>query len=78
MTDEACADAVGFFYTGDASALNLTTTTGEHLSFSANGKRFVTVHADGRVEVAEGVTVDEAARVFWDAVQAVAGWKGAA
>lgn len=33
----------------------------------------VTVHSDGRVEVAEGLRFDEAARLFWIEVQKLAG-----
>lgn len=29
----------------------------------------VTIHYDGRVELGEGVTLDDASRQFWDAVQ---------
>jgi len=32
------------------------------------GHRAVTLHEGGRVEVGEGVTYDEAAKCFWDAV----------
>ncbi|MEV8344591.1 hypothetical protein [Streptomyces niveus] len=34
-----------------------------------NGRPLVTIHPDGRVELGENYEPDEAARVFWDAVQ---------
>jgi len=44
-----------------------------YLSFAAaSGEIIVSIHADGRVEVNPKFTVDEAARVFWDAVKALA------
>lgn len=35
----------------------------------ANGQPLVSVHPDGRTEFGDGYHPDEAARVFWDAVQ---------
>ena len=42
------------------------------LSFVVGGKAAVTIHNDGRVEVHDGFTADEAARAFWDAVVGMA------
>ena len=38
---------------------------------SDTNRRVVTLHDDGRVELPEGVTIDEASRAFWAAVQTI-------
>ena len=40
------------------------------LTFSKEGDWYVRIHPDGRVELNENVTMDEAAQVFWEAVKA--------
>jgi hypothetical protein len=37
--------------------------------FHGPAGRLVTLHADGRVELGEGATVDEAAEAFWRGVE---------
>lgn len=77
MTHEADApgvQTVGLLDRGGVE-LSAVATAPPTFTFSERGKRFVIIHADGRVEIPDGVAVDDAARVFWDAVQAVAGWK---
>lgn len=34
-----------------------------------NGRPSITIHHDGRVELGEDVTLDQASREFWEAVQ---------
>jgi hypothetical protein len=40
------------------------------LTFSKEGDWYVRIHPDGRVELNENVTMDEAAQAFWEAVKA--------
>lgn len=40
---------------------------------ASTGKRILVIHPDGRVEIGEGVTIDEASMVFWNAVRKTAG-----
>jgi len=52
-----------------ASSLTLGPTTPSSISFGDGKKVVVTLYDGGaRVKIAEGVTIDEAAKVFWDAV----------
>jgi ArsR family metal-binding transcriptional regulator len=39
--------------------------------FHTHGQPVVTLYPDGRVEIAEGHDVDEAARAFWEAVRSM-------
>jgi hypothetical protein len=44
-------------------------TNPDTISFNNHGKAFLVVRPDGTVEIPEGVTMDEAARVFWQAIE---------
>lgn len=37
--------------------------------YGEDGKRLVTLHPDGRVELGEGASLDEATQTFWSAVE---------